>query len=568
MVEKWAYETDLVIMGSGAGAMTAAIIACDKGLDVMILEKSPYCGGSSAMSGGVVWVPNNHLMQAAGIQDSPEDAYDYLSRCVAGRTPEEKLRTYLHYAPQMLSYLHDTTDVRFYTLPEYPDYYPEMPGGKPGGRSCEALPYNGLLLDEAFDKLRPPHPQETVFGRIMLTAPEARLAAGGGIQAVLLMADLMLGYALNLKARFRGTRDSRLCLGNALAGRLFNSVLDRDISVWLNTPVTELLIEDDSVVGVTAEFDGETRRIKARKGVLLAAGGFERNLEMRQQYQRSPVSTEWTAAHPYNTGDAIRMGQQLGAALDLMDEAWWTPTTVVPDGASAWMLIIEKNLPGSIIVDHAGKRYTNEAAPYVDVVNAIHRRHSKRVSAVPSYLVFDSRYRRKYPAGPLLPGMYQPDWVLPRRIHKHFLHKEDTLLELAASLGIDADRLETTMIFYNEYVDGGEDRDFQRGASLYDRYYGDASVKPNPSLGSINKPPYYGFKVFPGDLGTKGGLLTDRFGRVQRVDGSLIPGLYATGNCTASIMGRSYPGAGATLGPAMTFGYLAALHAAGQLEGK
>jgi len=332
--------------------------------------------------------------------------------------------------------------------------------------------------------------------------------------------------------------------------------------------VTELIIEEDVVVGVTAEFDGETRRIKARKGVLLAAGGFERNLEMRQQYQRPPVSTEWTAAHPYNTGDAIRMGQQLGAALDLMDEAWWTPTTVVTEGASAWMLIIEKNLPGAIIVDHAGKRYTNEAAPYVDVVNAIHRRHSKRVSAVPSYLVFDSRYRHKYPAGPMLPGMYQPDWVLPRRIRKHFLHKEDTLLELAASLGIDADRLETTMIFYNEYVDGGEDRDFQRGTSLYDRYYGDAAVKPNPSLGAINKPPYYGFKVFPGDLGTKGGLLTDRFGRVQRVDGSLIPGLYATGNCTASIMGRSYPGAGATLGPAMTFGYLAALHAAGQLEGK
>ena len=229
-------------MGSGAGALTAAIIACDKGLDTIVLEKSLYCGGASAMSGGVVWVPNNPLMKKEGLQDSPQEAYAYLSRCVANRVPEVKLKTYLRHAPQMLAYLQQTTDVKFYNLPEYPDYYPDVPGGKAGGRSCEALPYDGLLLGDALAKLRPPHPQELVLGRLMLTAPEARRAAAADADSVIQIINHFTHYALNLKARLKGMRDTRLTLGNALMARLFNSVLDRNVPVWLNSPVTELVL--------------------------------------------------------------------------------------------------------------------------------------------------------------------------------------------------------------------------------------------------------------------------------------------------------------------------------------
>lgn len=566
MNEKWYAETDLLIVGSGAGALTAAIIACDKGLDVLVLEKSPFCGGSSAMSGGVVWVPNNPLMKKAGIDDSLDDAWAYLSRCVANRVPESKQKTYLKYAPQMMAYLQQTTDVKFYTLPEYPDYYPDVPGGKPGGRSCEAIPYDGLLLGDALSKLRLPHPQELVFGHLMLTAPEARRAAAGDGDSVMQVIDVFSHYAFNFKARLKGLRDSRLTLGNALMARLFNSVLDRGIPVWLNSPVTELVMEQGEVMGARAEFDGQVRSIRARKGVLLAAGGFERNRAMRAQYQRHPVSEEWTTAHAYNTGDAIRMGQAAGGALDLMDEAWWMPTCAVPGEQQAWMLLLEKSLPGSMLVDSAGHRFVNEAAPYIDIVNAMYKRQGPRVSAIPAFLIFDSRFRRKYLAGPILPGKFQPDFMLPARLRKDFLYKEDTLSDLAGELGIDADRLEQTTILFNEFAATGKDLDFQRGENVYDRYYGDPRVKPNPSLAKISKPPFYAIKVLPGDLGTKGGLVTDRFGRVTRVDGSVIPGLYAAGNSSASVMGRSYPGAGSTIGPAMTFGYLAALHAAGQME--
>lgn len=566
MNEKWYAETDLLIVGSGAGALTAAIIACDKGLDVLVLEKSPFCGGSLAMSGGVVWVPNNPLMKKAGIDDSLDDAWAYLSRCVANRVPESKQKTYLKYAPQMMAYLQQTTDVKFYTLPEYPDYYPDVPGGKPGGRSCEAIPYDGLLLGDALSKLRLPHPQELVFGHLMLTAPEARRAAAGDGDSVMQVIDVFSHYAFNFKARLKGLRDSRLTLGNALMARLFNSVLDRGIPVWLNSPVTELVMEQGEVMGARAEFDGQVRSIRARKGVLLAAGGFERNRAMRAQYQRHPVSEEWTTAHAYNTGDAIRMGQAAGGALDLMDEAWWMPTCAVPGEQQAWMLLLEKSLPGSMLVDSAGHRFVNEAAPYIDIVNAMYKRQGPRVSAIPAFLIFDSRFRRKYLAGPILPGKFQPDFMLPARLRKDFLYKEDTLSDLAGELGIDADRLEQTTILFNEFAATGKDLDFQRGENVYDRYYGDPRVKPNPSLAKISKPPFYAIKVLPGDLGTKGGLVTDRFGRVTRVDGSVIPGLYAAGNSSASVMGRSYPGAGSTIGPAMTFGYLAALHAAGQME--
>jgi 3-oxosteroid 1-dehydrogenase len=310
-----------------------------------------------------------------------------------------------------------------------------------------------------------------------------------------------------------------------------------------------------------AEKEGRTICIRAEKGVILAAGGFEGNQEMREQYLPEPTRVEWTCANPDNTGDAIRMALELGAAVDLMDDAWWGPVTVVPGEPQARMLVIEKALPGGVMVDKNGERFVNEAAPYIDVVNAMYGKNTPEAPCVPAYLVFDADYRRKYPCGPMLQASQQPDWALPKAFRQGYLKKSETLGGLAAQLDIDPVGLAKTVEKVNEYARNGKDLDFQRGETVFDRYYGDEKVEPNPCLAPIDTPPFYGIEVYPGELGTKGGLATDANARVLRETGEPIPGLYAIGNCSASVMGHSYPGAGATLGPATTFGYIAARHA-------
>lgn len=301
--------------------------------------------------------------------------------------------------------------------------------------------------------------------------------------------------------------------------------------------------------------------ILARAGVLLAAGGFERNLEMRREYQQHPITASWTAGCPHNLGDGIRMGEAVGGSLDLMDEAWWTPVTMLPNDY-AWLLVVEKSMPGSIIVNKAGRRFTNEAAPYGDVVHQIYARNQVDAPTVPSYLVFDARYRRSYPCGPLGPAKLQPDSAVGRRLRREFLHKASTLGELAERIGVDAAGLTQTVERFNKQARAGRDDDFGRGESGYDLYYSDAKIGPNSSLAPLTEAPFYAIAVYPGDLGTKGGLRTDAHARVLSAEDKVIEGLYATGNCSAAVMGTSYPGAGGTIGPAMTFGYLAAAHAA------
>jgi 3-oxosteroid 1-dehydrogenase len=340
-------------------------------------------------------------------------------------------------------------------------------------------------------------------------------------------------------------------MGNALIGRLRLSLLNRNIPVWLNTPVKQLIIENNAVVGVEVEQNGKKINIRANKGVILGAGGFSRNQTMRLQYQRHPISDQWTAANPDDLGDGIRMGISIGAQCELMQEAWWTPTTVVPGKGYAYVLIIEKGLPGCMIVNTQGQRFTNEAAPYIDVVNDMYKYDS-----IPAFLIFDSRFRNKYPTGPLMPGF------TPKKYVKNgYIKVADTLEGLAAQCGIEPHRLVETTEKMNQYAVMGKDFDFQRGDSSYDRYYGDANVKPNPCLGKIVRPPFYAVEVFPGDLGTKGGLKIDNYARVLRKDGTVIEKLYAIGNVSASVMGNTYPGGGATIGPSMTFGYIAACHA-------
>ena len=559
----WNHTVDLLVVGSGAGAMTTALTAYDRGSDTLLIEKSDLYGGSSAMSGGGLWIPNNHLMADAGVEDSPEEAWTYIKGTTRGVVPDDRLRAYLERGPEMVKYLCDHTQVKLVALPEYADYYPGVPGNKPGGRSLEPENFDARLLGDEFLKMREQGLQSLIMGRIFMTIFEARILMCKTPGWIKIMTKLMSNYWLDIPWRFRSKRDRNLSMGNAIVGMLRRSLMDRGIPLWLNTPARELIVEDGHVVGVLAEKEGQTIRIRARKGVVLAAGGFESNQAMREKYLPNPTRAEWTCANPQNTGDAINMGLEVGAGVDLMDDAWWGPTSVVPGEDRARMLVIEKSLPGSILVNKLGERFVNEAAPYIDVVNTMQAKNTPETPSVPAFLVFDARFRKKYPIGPLLPGSQQPDWRLPKALKQGYFTKADTLEDLAAQVGIEAAGLKATVEKFNEYARAGKDLDFQRGETIFDRYYGDENVEPNPCLAPIDTPPFYTLEAYPGELGTKGGLKTDARARVLTDAGELIPGLYAIGNCSASVMGRTYPGAGSTIGPATTFGYIAACDATG-----
>jgi 3-oxosteroid 1-dehydrogenase len=563
---EWDRTVDLLVMGSGAAGMGAAVRGHDLGLQVLLVEKSELYGGNSAMSGGVCWVANNPGMAGEGIADSDEDGFEYLKHITKGEVPDDRLWLYIRESKRVLAYLHDKTHVRYVPLAKYTDYYPEAPGGRAGGRSMDPLPFDGAMLREDLIRLRRPHPQSQILGKFGITAKEAQAAIGVGFTTMMFMAWQMFLYMLRHFKRKRWGRDTKLCAGNSLMGRLLLSLKERNVPTWLNTSVEELLFEDGKAVGAVLNKEGETLRVRANRGIVLAAGGFSRNLEMRRKYQRHPISTEWTAGTHSNTGDAIRMGHEAGGALGLMDEAWWTPVSLVPRSPFSWVLVVEKSLPHGLFLNQDGKRFTNEAAPYIDVVNGMYDDVAKTNAADPRWFhIFDATYRRSSIAGPVAPGKVMPDNQLPRRYRDgKFLYKAATLDELCEQLKIPAETATATITRFNEYALKGEDPDFNRGWSAQDRYYGDPNVKPNCSLGPIETGPFYAVQIYPGDLGTKGGLVTDAQSRVLKEGGQFIPGLYAAGNSAESVMGRTYPGAGGTIGPALTFGFLAAEDAAQQ----
>ncbi len=556
-------SVDLLIVGSGAAAMAAAVRAHDLGLRALIVEKSDVYGGSSAMSGGVCWVGNNRHMKKYGIADSDEEVLTYLEAITKGEASRAHLVTYRDESKRMIDYLADKTHLRFDALDLYTDYYPEAPGGKMGGRSMEPEPFDGRLLGDELARLRSPATSALILGKFMITARLAKRMIILDFSAMLTMAWLLFLYVLRAPRR-RSTRgrDPYLTNGNALMGRLRLSLLDRKVPLWLSAPMRELIVDGDRVTGAVVERDGKLVRVAAARGVLLAAGGFERDQALRDEYGPRPASTEWTAGSPANTGDGVRAGLALGASVALMDEAWWTPTTQYPGVKSGWVLVVEKSLPGGVFINQLGERFTNEAAPYVDVVVAMYADQKKTGASVPGWMVFDGRYRRNYIAGPVGPGKVMSDASLGKKLRTQFLVKAPTIEELADKIGVPGDRLKATVERFNGFARRGKDDDFGRGESASDRYYGDDRVKPNPCLAPLDQAPYYAIKLFPGDLGTKGGLVTDTRGRVLRGDGSVIAGLYAAGNTSASIMGRTYPGAGGTIGPAMCFGFLAAEAAA------
>ncbi len=556
---EWDHECDVLVVGSGAGGMTAALRARDLGLDVLLVEKSDRYGGTSAVSGGGIWIPCNHRIAALGGQDSAQEAVRYIRTVSQNAVDDGRVEAYVEHGRRMVEYLEANSRVRFEAQPEYADYYPEVAGGKPGFRSMDPLPFDARELGDEFVRLRAPSPGTLMMGRIGMTMKEARVLLCRGPGWVGLTLRILWRYWRDLGGRLRSPRDRFLTLGNALVAALRRSLLDRRVPLWLDTSLQVLVEEGGRVTGAELLREGRTLHIHARQGVVIAAGGFERNQAMRSQYHPQPSRAQWSATPPYNSGDGIRAGQVLGAATALMEHSWWAPTTCVEGEEEQRALFVERTLPGCVLVDSAGQRFVNEAAPYTDIVYAMYAHDSEAARSVPCWMVFDAEFRRKYPCGALLPGYAQPDSRVPKHLRSYY-HKADSIEQLAALIGVDGAGLARTLERFNRYAVLGQDPDFHKGESLFDRYYGDPHVLPNPCLAPLLKAPFYAVKVDAGDIGTKGGLLTDVHARVLREDGSAIDGLYAIGNSAASVMGATYPGAGSTLGPAMTFGFLAAEH--------
>ncbi len=552
----WDVETDLVVVGSGAGGMTAALTAKLQGLDSLVLEKTELYGGSTAISGGGIWVPNNHLMTEAGIKDSMDNARTYMKNTVGNRTSEERQEAFLRYAPEMIQYLSTLPSIEFEIMPGFSDYYPERPGGlKEGGRGIESVVFSGKKLGDLYEQLRP-HPVKVPFDFALMISDIRKVALAGVYLPYLL--DVFRILVRNLRGKL--TREKHLAAGAALVARLRMSLHEQNVPVWLNARLVKIIFENESVVGVEVEKEGKTIQIRAAKGVVLAAGGFPHNEAMRKKYQKHPVDTGWTAAAPGNTGEVIEMGMAAGAAVDLMDGTWGMPTTL-PPGEHPLPMVMERSYPYSMMVNAKGRRFTNEAASYVDVVHAMYEEDAEGSASIPAFLIMDKRFWKRYLIGTELPVMRSGKYE-----KNGYLVKGDTLEELAGKVGIDPPGLMETVKEFNEFVHTGKDPEFGKGDSAYDRFYSDPSVKPNCCLGTIEKPPFYSIVIFPGDIGTKGGLLTNGSAQVLTEDGEMMKGLYAVGNTSASVMGDTYPGSGSTIGPAMTFGYVAAMHAAGHLH--
>ncbi|WUI51828.1 3-oxosteroid 1-dehydrogenase [Streptomyces sp. NBC_00414] len=537
---------DVVVIGSGAAGMTAALTAAKQGLTCVVVEKAATFGGSAARSGAGIWVPNNPVILAAGVPDTPAKAATYLAAVVGPDVSADRRQAFLGQGPAMISFVMANSPLRFRWMEGYSDYYPELPGGLPGGRSIEPAQLDGNVLGAELARLNPPY----------LPVPNGMVVFSADYKWLALAAVSAKGAAVATECLARGTRaallgQKPLTMGQSLAAGLRAGLLAAQVPVWLNTPFTELYSENGTTAGAVVTKNGTPALVRARRGVIVGSGGFEHNAAMRAQYQRQPIGTEWTVGAKENTGDGIRAGQRAGAALDLMDDAWWGPAVPLP--GQPYFCLAERTLPGGLLVNAAGARFVNEAAPYSDVV---HTMYDKNASSphIPAWLIVDQNYRNRYLFKDVAPTSVFPDaWYESGAAHKAW-----TLDALAQGIGVPPAALRTTVNRFNSLAQNGNDTDFHRGDSVYDHYYTDPAILPNSCLAPLWLAPYYAFRIVPGDLGTKGGLRTDARARVLRPDGSVIPGLYAAGNASAAVMGHSYAGAGSTIGPAMTFGYIAA----------
>ena len=534
-------QYDIVVIGSGAAGLTAAVVAAEGGASVGVFEKAGQVGGTTAWSGGQVWIPNNPHMADVGTTDDRDRAITYIMSLSRGLLDRELVEAYVDAGPEMVRFLEACTPVQFYAVPGMPDYHPEFPGGNPeGGRTIECPLYPFADLGDWAERVTPspyfanPHitMSETPLGKAIPDPPSA--------------AELQR----------RQVRDERGC-GQALVGRLLRACLDRGVEPRTDSAARELIIEDGCVVGVVVDTPGGAVEARASRGVVFGSGGFEWDRELVRAFLRGPMS------HPVsietNTGDGLRMAMKAGAMLANMREAWWIPVASVPIEENPMGRVLingQRTLPHSIMVNKRGRRFTNEAANYNAFGGAFHVEDVSRFeyANLPCWLVFDQNYAEKYgfrvASGIEAKGV--PDWV-PRG---------DTPADLADAIGADPKGLTDTVERWNALCADNQDRDFGRGDSAFDRWWGDPYLKgkPEATLGPLETGPYYAVEIHSGCLGTKGGPKVNRHGQVVNVDGDPIEGLYAAGNAMGSPFGMTYGGPGGTLGPAMVYGYIAARH--------
>jgi 3-oxosteroid 1-dehydrogenase len=547
-------DVDVVVVGSGAGGMAAAITAAAHGLNVVIVEKSTHWGGSTARSGGGVWIPGNDVLMRQAPDDDLESARTYLRTIIGADADLDRIDAFVDRGGEALRFLTEHSALDLQWVRGYCDYHPEQPGGRAAGRSCEPRPFDARALGADLATLQPFYTRTPM--NVVVQQSDYRWLSTG-LRHWRGPARMLRVAGRTALARLRGQK--LVGLGSALAGSLMLGVRQAGIPVALSTGVTALTTIDDVVTGVELT-DGSS--ITARRAVVLACGGFDHNPTLRERHHRAPASAALSLGADTNTGDGIVAAQSVGAATDLMDDAWWAPSIPLPKGP--WFALSERSLPRSIIVNGRGCRFMNESLPYVEATHQMfggtHGRGSGPAENLPAWLIFDQTYRDRYmfagkPARAPLPRSWFSNGALTTA---------DTITALASAVGVPAAGLAETIRRFNAAARAGVDTEFGRGESAYDHYYGDVTNKPNPSLGEIIKPPFYAARMVPADLGTKGGIVTDANARALREDGRPIGGLYAVGNTSAAVMGHTYAGPGATIGPALVFGYVAALHIAGR----
>lgn len=555
MNTRWGHSVDLLIAGSGGGGMVAALAALDSGIEPLVIEKQNLVGGATGMSGGMIWLPDNPLMQADGIADSHDDGLAYFDDVVgdSGEASSPARREmFLTAGNEMINFL-TRKGVRLVRCPGYSDYYPNHRGGNAAGRSVEGIPYDAATLGDWGDRLQTMD-KNWNRGFVVMTSELIKVQYFNRSPRAFAVAMRVLLRTQIARLRRRKV----LTNGASLIGQMLKCVLDlrAEPPIWTNTAMDDLIVEDGRVVGARVIRDGTPLNIAARKGVLLAAGGFSRNAEMRRRYSGDqPNDAKWSLSNPGDTGEVLQTAMRLGAKTDLLDEAWWLPSVFVAD-PRARVVGSGRQRPGAIYVDGTGKRFCNESNSYVEVGKAMYAN-----KAVPCWQVFDEGYLRRYVSG--------ANPFAQRRLPEAVIEAGDivrgnTIADLARQIDVPADALEQTVKRFNEYAAKGLDPDFGRGQSAYNICLGDPGYKPNAALGPIDRGPFYAARVFPADVGTCGGVVANEYAQVLDTNDRVIDGLYATGNITATVMGRNYLGAGGSIAYTMVFGYVAARHAAGR----
>ena len=556
-------ECDVLVAGSGCSGMSAAITARDRGLDVLIVEKEPRFGGTTARSGGWLWIPGTSLAKAYGIAETPEQARTYLRHEAGNNYDAARVDAFLSAGPEAVDFFTSKTALRFDMPLVFPDYHAEAPGGAQGGRSMVTRPFDGRELGDLVKTLGMPLPELTVFGMMLGSGKEIIhfMRVTKSLTSAVYVAKRLSRHLMDV---LRYGRGMTLTNGNALAGRLAKSALDLKIPMWLSSPVRELTIENGAVTGAIVSREGRDVRVRARQGVVLACGGFPHDVERRRKmFPHAPTGSEHFSPGPTgNTGDGLRLAESAGGRVEdrLPNAAAWVPVSLTTrkDGTNGVMPhFIDRAKPGVIAVMRDGRRFANEGNSYHDFVQAMVKA-AKPGEEIAAYLVCDHPTLRKYGLG-CVPPFPMP---LGHHLKSGYLMRGDTLEALAAKAGIDASAFMETVRHFNATAPLGHDAVFGKGSKAYNRYQGDAMHGPNPCVAPLEDGPFYAIKMVIGDLGTYAGIVTDENARALDAEGRVIPGLYAAGNDMASIMGGNYPGAGITLGPALTFGYIAGRHLA------